>query len=314
MKIAVLVLFLSVAISQAQMIADPNADATVANPAYRTAHPRVAIDQAHGNIHTKDGLFRAFADLARNDGYNVVANTASFTHGSLQGVDVLVISNPLGQLSNDNNNSTPAFTQAECDAAYEWVQRGGSLFLIADHAPVGDAAQPLAQRFGTRLGNNFVFDITPDNFTSDDVTELVFSDRNRLLGQSPIMQGRSESERLHRLVAFTGESVSIPKGATALLILSPTAGVVSTGSDLQPMFDKDAAKAKANREAALKRAPAGAQGMAVAFPSGKGRVVISGEAGMMTAQVFEEKQKDEARRSLEQWVGKSQGTMIVNTY
>ena len=77
-----------------------------------------------------------------------------------------------------------------------------------------------------------------------------------------------------------------------LLILSPTAGVVSTGSDLQPMFDKDAAKAKANREAALKRAPAGAQGMAVAFPSAKGRVVISGEAGMMTAQVFKEKQKD----------------------
>lgn len=58
------------------------------------------------------------------------------------------------------------------------------------------------------------------------------------------------------------------------------------------MFAKDAAEAKAGREAALKRAPAGAQAMAVAFPSGKGRVVISGEAGMMTAQVFKEKQKD----------------------
>ena len=55
---------------------------------------------------------------------------------------------------------------------------------------------------------------------------------------------------------------------------------------------KDAAKAKASREAALKRAPAGAQAMAIAFQVGRGRVAISGEAGMMTAQVFEEKQKD----------------------
>ncbi|MGO9516399.1 MAG: hypothetical protein ACLPND_05090 [Candidatus Korobacteraceae bacterium] len=292
MKIAVLLLFLSAAISQAQMIADPNVDASVANPAYKTTHPRVAIDQAHGNIHTKDGLFRPFADLARNDGYNVVANTAAFTHDSLQGVDVLVISNPLGQFSNNNNNSTPAFTKEECDAVYEWVQRGGSLFLIADHVPVGDAAQPLAQRFGVTLGNNVVFDTNPDNFDGEDITQLIFSDRNHLLGGHPITRGRNNTERIHKLVAFTGESVTIPKGATTLLQLSSTAGEVPTGDDLPPLFDKDAAKAKAAREAALKKWPASGQAMAIAFPVGRGRVVISGEAGMMTAQVFQEKQKD----------------------
>jgi hypothetical protein len=292
MKIIVLVLLSSLAVCQAQMAPDPKADPTVQNPAYKTSHPKLAIDQAHGNIHTKDGLFQPFAQLAANDGYQVVANTNDFTKDSLKGIDVLVISNPLGNLSNDNNNSTPAFTQAECDAVYDWVQHGGSLFLIADHAPIGDAAQPLAQRFGTTLGNNVVFDTNPDNFTGEGPTVLVFSDRNHLLGKSPIIQGRSESERIHLLVAFTGESVSIPKGATALLILSPTAGVVSNGKDIEPMFDKDAAKAKAAREAALKKAAAGAQAMAIAFASGKGHVVISGEAGMMTAQVFEQKQKD----------------------
>src|SRR5271167_648406 len=114
MKIAVLVLFSSVAICQAQMIPDAKADTTVSNPAYKTVHPELAIDQAHGNIHTKDGLFKPFAQLAGNDGYHVVANVNSFTKDSLKGIDVLVISNPLGDLSNDNNNSTPAFTQAEC--------------------------------------------------------------------------------------------------------------------------------------------------------------------------------------------------------
>src|SRR5271166_3727365 len=139
MKIAVLVLFSSVAICQAQMIPDAKADTTVPNPAYKTVHPELAIDQAHGNIHTKDGLFKPFAQLAANDGYQVIANTNSFTRDSLKDIDVLVISNPLGNLSNDNNNSSPAFTRAECDAVYDWVQRGGSLFLIADHAPIGDA-------------------------------------------------------------------------------------------------------------------------------------------------------------------------------
>jgi len=292
MRIAAAVLFLWVGVGYAQMMADPNANTTIANPAYKSVHPRIAIDQAHGNIHTEDGLFKPFAQLAENDGYQVVANTKNFTKDSLKDIDVLVISNPLGTLSNDNNNSSPAFTQAECDAVYDWVQHGGSLFLIADHAPIGDAAQRLAQRFGVTLGNNFVFDTNPDNFTSDDVTQLVFSDTNHLLGSSPIMQGRSESERLHRLVAFTGESVSIPKSATALLVLSGTAGLASPASELQPMFDKDAVKAKAAREAALRRAPAGAKSMAVAFSSGKGRVVVSGEAGMMTAQVWKEKQKD----------------------
>jgi len=90
---------------------------------------------------------------------------------------VLVISNALGELSNNNNNSTPAFTQEECDAVYEWVQRGGSLFLIADHEPMGDAAQPLTRRFGMVLGNNVVFDANPNNYEGEDITQLVFSDQ-----------------------------------------------------------------------------------------------------------------------------------------
>src|SRR5258708_36238114 len=138
--------FVSVGVALAQQVADPDFDATVAHATYIRTHPRVAIDQAHDNFHTKDELFKPFADLLRNDGYDVVANTAKFTSGSLEGIDVLVISNALGKLENDNNNSTPAFTKAECDAVYEWVRRGGALFLVVDHAPLGDAARPLAGR------------------------------------------------------------------------------------------------------------------------------------------------------------------------
>ncbi|HTC63191.1 MAG TPA: DUF4350 domain-containing protein [Candidatus Saccharimonadales bacterium] len=276
----------------AQQIPDPYFDAAVAHPAYSSSHPRIAIDEAHKNIHTSNGLFKPFADLARNDGYDVVSNTERFTSDSLQGKDVLVISNAVGELKNDNNNSTPAFTKLECDAVYEWVGQGGSLLLIADHGPMGDAAAPLAERFGVILGNGFVFDTNAENFTDNDPTELVFSEQNHLLGEHPITRGRDNSERLHRLVAFTGESVTILRGATVILSLSPTTGEVPTRGDSQLLFVNDMAKGQANRESAATKWPAGGRAMAIAFPLGNGRVIISGEAGMLTAQVFRKRDKN----------------------
>jgi len=301
LTIILFLFFVSVGFALAQQMADPDFDATVAQATYIRTHPRIAIDQAHDNFHTKDELFKPFADLLRSDGYDVVANTAKFTSGSLEGIDVLIISNALGKLENDNNNSTPAFTKPECDAVYEWVRRGGSLFLVADHAPMGDAAAPLAERFGVTLGNGFVFDTNPENFDHKDPTELVFSDRNHLLGSNPITRGRNDAERLHKLVAFTGESVTISPGSIVILKLSPTAGEVKTRSAVQPLHDEDAAKAKASLEAALRQRPITGRAMAVGFTLGRGHVVVSGEAGMLTAQVFKEKDKD----GTEKFVGKT---------
>ena len=296
MRLTIVLFFVCVGTVVAQQMADPNFDASVAHATFTTTHPRVAIDQAHDNFHTKDGLFKPFADLLRNDGYAVVANTGKFASGNLDGIDILVISNAIGKLENDNNNSSPAFTKIECDAVHDWVRRGGSLFLIADHAPMGDAAAPLAKAFGIALGNGFVFDTDPNDFDEKDPTELVFSDRNRLLRSNPIIRGRNGGERLHRLVAFTGESVTTPRGAIVLLQLSPTVGEVPTRSALQPLYDEDDTKASANREAAIKQWPIKGRAMAVALRLGRGRVVVSGEAGMLTAQVFQEKDQDGTER------------------
>lgn len=301
MRLTIIVFFIFVEVSSAQQMADPDFDATVVHATYTTTHPRVAIDQAHDNFHTKDALFKPFAELLRNDGYNVVANTEKFRGGSLEGIDVLVISNAIGKLENDNNNSTPAFTKSECGAVYDWVRRGGALFLIADHAPMGDAARPLAERFGVKLGNGFVFDTNPDNFDDRDPTELVFSDHNHLLGNDPIIHGRNDAEHLHKLVAFTGESVTIPRGAIAILRLSPTVGEVPTRSALQPLYDEDASKAKSSREVALGQWPIAGRAMAVGLTIGRGHIVVSGEAGMLTAQVFKENDKD----GTEKFVGKT---------
>ena len=99
MRLTVVVFFVCFGMASAQQIADPNFDASVAHPTYTTTHPRVAIDQAHDNFHTKDELFKPFADLLRNDGYNVVANTAKFTSGGFAGIDVLERVSKIGSAS-----------------------------------------------------------------------------------------------------------------------------------------------------------------------------------------------------------------------
>jgi hypothetical protein len=148
MKFTALLVVATGTLCLAQQMADPTFDTTVAHPAYTERQPRIAIDEAHRNLHKKDGLFKPFAALAQSDGYNVVTNTTPFAADVLRAFDVLVISNALGELTDDNNHSAPAFTNAECDAVYDWVRRGGALLLVADHAPMGDAAATLAERLG----------------------------------------------------------------------------------------------------------------------------------------------------------------------
>jgi len=74
-------------------VPDPTADLTVVHVTYADAHPLVRVDAAHYNFHTADKRYRPFAELLRNDGYRVEANTEPFADHSLDGVDVLVVAN-----------------------------------------------------------------------------------------------------------------------------------------------------------------------------------------------------------------------------
>lgn len=238
---------------------DPAFDSSVAHPAYAAGRgPSLAFDVAHHNWHTPIGRYRPLADLLRHDGYRVGEQTSPFTAGSLESVEILVIANAMGP---EGHEGDPAFTEAEDTALVAWVEKGGSLLLVADHVPFGSAAKRLASRFGVTMHLAFARD---DKHSGWDNERIVFSRADGLLTAHPITDGRSPAERIERVVTFTGQSLSVPPEATPLLRMDDEA------------YDWQSRKVRHS-------ARGHAQGLAMSF--GEGRLVVLGEAALLSAQV-----------------------------
>src|SRR5712692_6495332 len=206
---------------QVQM-ADPDFDARVAQPAYTKSHPKVLFDEAHSNFHTATGRYKPFADLISNDGYQMTPNQKPFEKSTLEGYDILAIANARGGTTRETVMS-PAFTEPECDVVRDWVRGGGSLLLIADHAPFGAAASILASRFGVDMRSAYTSDPAYHDKESGNATFLVFSRENGLLGKHPITEGRNPAEKINFVLTFTGQSLKGPEGSTDILKLSDKA-------------------------------------------------------------------------------------------
>jgi hypothetical protein len=249
----------------AQQQADPEFNTSVARPAYKKDGPRVMFDEAHHNFHTSDGRYKPFVDLLLNDGYNVVRNRLPFAKSRLSGFKILVIANALGAEEDDDKGAdSSAFTEEEIAIVADWVKDGGDLLLIADHAPFGGAAMALSKRFGVNMTAGYTFD--PENSVAGSPSQLIFSRENKLLNTHPITEGRGEDERLKLVRSFTGQALKGPDGSIAILKLADSAYD-------SPRFDSGLSVSVAG------------WAQAVALKFGKGRVVVQGEAAMLSAQI-----------------------------
>ena len=264
--------------AQQQMV-DPDFRPTVERPAYAAGEgPVVVIDEAHRNFHRLEGQYAPFAALLRADGYQVRAGTLPFDAGGLEGVEVLVIANAG---ATGEQPTPPAFTEAEGAALEAWVRQGGRLLLIADHAPFGAAAEALAARFGVRMGTGYAFALTDGG--ADLTTNMTYP--AAAFGEHPIFTGRDASERVDSVTAFTGQSLAGPEGATVLLHMTDGARESPDLPTLQALADRlDDAGDPAAAIDELSRPALPAQGLA--FEYGRGRVVVLGEAGMLSAQLI----------------------------
>ena len=249
----------------AQQQADPEFNTAVENPAYSRNGPRVLFDEAHHNFHTADGRYKPFVDLLTNDGYQIVRNRKAFTRQALDSFKVLVIANALGaEEMDDEGSDQSAFTEGEIQAVYDWIKGGGALLLIADHAPFGGAAAALGTKLGVDMSKGYTFDAA--NSLGNAASFLIFSRENKLLGPHPIVEGRNEKERVNKVLSFTGQSLKGPEDSSSILKLA------------------DTAQDSANHEQKSMVSAAG-RAQALAFKVGKGRVVVHGEAAMLSAQV-----------------------------
>src|SRR5262249_12216252 len=165
------------------------------------------------------------------------------------------------------DESAPAFTDAECDAVREWVRGGGALLLIADHAPFGATAANLGKRFGVDMGKGFAYDRAN---SEGGPTILVFARESGLLGDHPVVRGRGASEEVKRIVAFTGQSLGVPAGATAIMKLGPGAFEAATREDL------GAAIEAGDKRSGARPVRRRAQGEGLML--GNGRAAVGGEA------------------------------------
>jgi hypothetical protein len=259
-------------IVSAQQVADPKYKPAIARPAYEAGKgPRVAIDEAHHNFHTAEGRYKPFAELLRRDGYRVEALRQPFSAESLKGVEVLVISNALHK-RNVEDWSSPhpsAFTKGEIAALHRWVEKGGSLFLIADHRPFPGAASDLARAFGVEFSNGYAKaghwkPRSPDTF-----------EYGTGLKESTITRGRAGDEKVTKVVTFTGSAFKAPKGATPVLVFG-------AGSE---SFERDYGLKENPKRVSIVGWCQGA-----VMKVGKGRVAVFGEAAMFSAQLGGPKQ------------------------
>jgi hypothetical protein len=265
------------AAARAQQVADEGFAPPVARPAHKPGRgPVVALDEAHHNFHTASGRYLPFAELLRRDGYRVRPSAEPFSRQSLRGVRLLVVANALaapGAAAVSGNSQgelavkPSAFTDEEVAVVREWVRRGGSLLLVADHMPMPGAAARLAAAFGVEWSDGFAVD------EGSQGGMLVFAREDGTLRDHQITRGRSAVERVERVATFTGSAFRVGDERAEPLLVLPSQ-VVSLTPEVAWQFTPETPRLAVG---------GWLQGAVLRF--GKGRVALFGEAAMFTAQL-----------------------------
>ncbi len=287
LPLGLVIAVLFAASARAQQEQDSTYVPRVAKPAFTGRRLSVMIDQKHNNYFTMSGRYRAFAELLRQDGLFVMPGVQRFSSTLARSCQLLVVADASGSPRwNSTAASGPAFFPDESDILAKWVEGGGALLLIVDNAPFSLAMNELVGRFGVDMG----YGVTVDTLHEDPETKnpgcLLFTREDGLIADHPITLGRDSSERIRRVVVFTGQSLGGPRGSKGFLVLSPTAADIPAGAGMARPVDPEAAR-RSRIGADLRAAgalPAVGRYQGLAFEFGKGRVVVLGDGAIFGAQ------------------------------
>ena len=252
----------------AQQNGDPDFKPEISQTTYGVNKgPRVLIDEGHNNFHTLEGRYQSFAKVVAADGYQVGAMKGEITPEKLSDCRILVISNALHE-SDQSEWIVPnpsAFTKAEIESLNAWVKDGGSLFLIADHMPFPGASGELAASFGFEFRNGFALELERRGGT-------LFSRSSYRLSSNILSNGRGGKEQVDSIYSFTGQGFKIPEEAHSVLAL---------GADFQSLEPDTAWRFKPSTPSISLED----HHQLAYLEYGNGRLVVSGEAAMFSAQL-----------------------------
>jgi hypothetical protein len=237
---------------------------------------RVVFDEGHHNVHTVSGGYQMLADLLAASGYIVLTSCGGFTSDDLLIADIVVVPSPRGASRQESltDRGRGAFLPEEVESVERWVAEGGSLLLVTDHAPIGSAAALLAAAFGVEGSNGFTED---DGLTE---RELLFSRENGGLSDHWILTGIGSGPQVERVATFLGQSLAGPEQSWPLLRLGSTA--YDRFRRLRTAYIWEDAGPADRLE------PANGRSQGLALEHGRGRVVVLGEAGMLTSRGLDE--------------------------
>lgn len=244
----------------------------VVNPFFKDNHPIVLIDQGHNELGAKDGRYAPLEALLKSDGFDLKKSNGKITPASLKGVRVFYVSAAQGEVV--NGKVTSVFTDHEIAVVEKWVKQGGSLLLMADHAPIGNAIHAFAEKFGFKVSDGEVND--QKNFfpALSDASHLLFTRENHLIQDHPITNGKNPNQQLKKVVAYSGQAVKGPSGSKIILALAPSA---------YSYFSQDSSKVPLEAD----------YSEAISARYGRGRIVVFGDGTVFTSKIQLKKKQNE---------------------
>lgn len=230
--------------------------------------PTLCFDEGHHNLSVENGFYKPVLELLESDGYQVIHHQGAFTSESLIHCHIVYSSAvlPLPTIEESKKIKNPsAFTDQEINNLYSWVIQGGSLIVMTDHKPMGTAAGPLLKKFGIYGSDTNVknpkYPIYP--FKDDGIFKL---DRSLMNTHSPIIEGRTSSEKLNQIFFFYGQALKGPSEADLFL---------QTGPDAK--FGEE--------DSTNTHEPASFPAAALALKIQQGRLVVFGDGTVFTSKI-----------------------------
>lgn len=253
----------------------PDTDYTYPNtsPAYASGSGPVILIATENSDFVANNSHLPFVKLAEADGFQVRMQNKPLSEELSAGAGILVLMNNYLKSFIEYPAISPpsAYSDAQISAIRQWVEDGGSLLILADHAPYGGGTSKLASVFGFEYLNGNAADTMMAELGIRRV-DIEYTPQRGLNSSHPVTDGSTGRAAIKRYFAFGGQAFIPAEGSKPLLTLPQGWSAIFTYG--------------LRRE--IKTAPridASGMSQGSTLEYGKGRMAVFTEAGGFTAQI-----------------------------